>query len=55
MTVLISQERRTPMIIILLLVLALVLAFAALRWGANSTDNLNSQEWQRRETRGSIL
>lgn len=41
--------------ILVLLVLLLALGIAALRWGANSTDGLNSPEWKRRKERGSIL
>ena len=53
------QERSNRMEIILLLVLllalGLALGLAALRWGANSTDSLNSPEWKRREERGGIF
>ena len=38
------------MITILVLVLAFVLLdMAALRWGTNSTEGINSCEWSRRE------
>jgi len=43
------------LLLVLLLVLGLALGIAALRWGANSTDSLNSLEWKRREERGGIL
>ena len=41
--------------ILLLLMLLLALGIAALRWGANSTDSLNSPEWKRRWERGGIF
>jgi hypothetical protein len=41
--------------ILLLLMLLLALGLAALRWGANSTDSLNSPEWKRRSERGGIF
>ena len=41
--------------ILLLLMLLLALGIAALRWGANSTDSLNSPEWKRRLERGGIF
>jgi len=38
------------MITILIIVLAFViLDMAALRWGKDSTENINSCEWERRE------
>jgi hypothetical protein len=38
------------MVTLLFLLMALiVLALAALRWGANSSDGVNSAEWQRRQ------
>lgn len=33
----------------LLLVALAVLGITACRWGANSSDGINSQEWQRRQ------
>ena len=41
--------------ILLFLILLLALGIAALRWGANSTDRLNSPEWKRRSDRGGIF
>jgi hypothetical protein len=41
--------------ILLLLVLVFALGIAVLRWGANSTDSLNSPEWKRRQERGGIF
>lgn len=41
--------------ILLLLILLLALGIAALRWGANSTDSLNSPEWKRRLERSGIF
>ncbi|HEX6477304.1 MAG TPA: hypothetical protein VF043_00560 [Ktedonobacteraceae bacterium] len=38
------------MVILFLLIMALVvLAVAAYRWGANSSDGVNSFEWERRQ------
>jgi hypothetical protein len=38
------------MVILFLLILAfVVLAVAAYHWGANSSDGVNSTEWQRRQ------
>jgi hypothetical protein len=31
------------------LVALIALALAALRWGVNSTDDINSPEWERRQ------
>jgi len=36
------------MSIIILTILFIVLDIAALRWGVNSTDNIDSPEWERR-------
>jgi len=41
--------------ILVLLVLLLALCIAVVRWGANSTDRLNSPEWKRRQERGGIF
>ncbi len=41
--------------LILLLVLLLALGIAAMRWGADSTDRMNSPEWKRRQERGGIF
>ena len=35
--------------IIIILILLIALAQAAQRWGANSTENINSPEWERRQ------
>ena len=35
--------------IIIVLIAFVALALAALRWGANSTDGINSTEWERRQ------
>jgi hypothetical protein len=40
---------------IILLIALIVLDIAALRWGIDSTDGINSPEWERRRHRGSIL
>jgi len=32
-----------------LLMALIVLALAAIRWGANSSDGVNSPEWERRQ------
>lgn len=32
-----------------LLIALLVIGIAACRWGANSSDGINSREWQRRQ------
>ncbi len=37
------------------LVLFLVLAIAALRWGADSREGVNSSEWEHRRLRGSFV
>ena len=34
--------------IIIILIALIALALAALRWGVNSTDGINSTEWERR-------
>ena len=36
------------MSIIILIILFIVLDIAALRWGVNSTDDIDSPEWERR-------
>jgi hypothetical protein len=38
--------------ILLVLLLLLALGLAAVCWGANSTESLNSPEWKRRWERG---
>jgi hypothetical protein len=35
--------------IIIILVALLALALAALRWGVDSTNDINSPEWERRQ------
>ena len=35
--------------IIIILIAQIALALAALRWGVNSTDGINSTEWERRQ------
>jgi len=35
--------------IIIILVAQIALALAAFRWGVNSTDGINSTEWERRQ------
>jgi hypothetical protein len=35
--------------IILIMFALITLALAALRWGFNSTDGINSTEWERRQ------
>jgi hypothetical protein len=35
--------------IIIILIAQIALALAALHWGVNSTDGINSTEWQRRQ------
>jgi hypothetical protein len=34
---------------IIILIALIALALAALRWGVNSTDGINSPEWERRQ------
>ena len=42
--------KEKDMTILFLLILALVvLSMAAYRWGANSSDGVNSSEWERRQ------
>ena len=36
-------------IILILLVAFIILALASLRWGVDSTDDINSCEWERRQ------
>jgi hypothetical protein len=36
-------------LLVVLLVALIVLDLAALRWGANSSDGINSPEWKRRQ------
>ena len=36
------------MLLIILLVVLLALDLAAMRWGVDSTDDINSPEWDRR-------
>ena len=35
--------------ITIILIAQIALALAALRWGVNSTDGINSTEWERRQ------
>jgi hypothetical protein len=35
--------------VIIILIALIALALTALRWGANSTDGINSPEWARRQ------
>ena len=42
-------------LILLLLVLLLALGIAAVHWGADSTDKMNSPEWNRKEAASSRL
>ena len=35
--------------VIFILIGLIALALAALRWGVNSTDDINSPEWERRQ------
>jgi hypothetical protein len=35
--------------IIIILIAQIALALAALRWGINSTDGINSSEWEHRQ------
>ena len=35
--------------VIIILIALIALALAALRWGVNSTDGINSTEWERRQ------
>ena len=41
--------------IITVIALFVVLDIAALRWGANSTERLNSLEWERRAHQGELF
>ena len=50
------EERKNLMeLILLLLVLLLALGIAVVHWGADSTDKMNSPEWNRKEERGGIF
>ena len=42
-------------IMIILLVAFIILALASLRWGVDSTDDINSCEWERRRHWGENL
>ncbi len=35
--------------LIIILIILIALAQAALRWGVNSTDDINNPEWERRQ------
>ena len=35
--------------VIIIMIAQIALALAALRWGVNSTDGINSPEWERRQ------
>ncbi len=35
--------------VIIILIALIALALAALRWGVNSTDGINSTEWEHRQ------
>ena len=35
--------------VIIILIAQIALALAALRWGVNSTDGINSIQWERRQ------
>jgi hypothetical protein len=35
--------------VFIILIAHIALALAALRWGVNSTDGINSTEWERRQ------
>ncbi len=35
--------------VIIILIAPIALALAALRWGVNSTDDISSTEWERRQ------
>jgi hypothetical protein len=35
--------------VIIILIAFIALALAALRWGVNSTDGINSSEWEHRQ------
>ena len=37
------------MAIIIIMLAQIALALAALRWGVNSSDGINSPEWERRQ------
>jgi hypothetical protein len=48
--------RRTAMDLVLVMAVLVALAFAALRWGVDSTDGPLSPEWERRRsTHGDAL
>jgi hypothetical protein len=43
------KTRRNRMDVIIILIALIAFALAALRWGVNSTDGINSPEWERRQ------
>jgi len=44
-----NAERRASMEILIVLLMLVVLDIAAMRWGFNSIDNVDSPEWERRQ------
>ena len=45
----VGPEEGIVEIVILLLMLAVLLDIAALKWGVNSVDDIDSPEWERRQ------
>ncbi len=45
----VGPEEGMVEIVILLLMLAVLLDIAALKWGVNSVDDIDSPEWERRQ------
>jgi hypothetical protein len=45
----VGPEEGMMEIVILLLMLAVLLDIAALKWGVNSVDDIDSPEWERRQ------
>ena len=46
---LLIEKKRNRMDIISILIAFVAFALAALRWGANGTDGIDSTEWERRQ------
>lgn len=51
----IGEERENLMDLLLFVVVLLAFAGAAVRWGADSSEWIDSHEWKRRLQRGSFL
>ncbi len=51
----IGEEREILMELLVFVVVLLAFAEAAARWGADSSERIDSREWKRRLQRGSFL